>query len=101
MEMEAAVVKAERTYIEASADGALMVELDAQCEVVRVQIEPEVMAAWSAQVLADRIIRLHRVALMRARAKSLLAMNEKAKLPPSRAWPSTAEVDEFLRTIDF
>jgi DNA-binding protein YbaB len=100
--MEAAAVKAEPTFVEASANGELMIELNAQCEVVRVQIEPEAMTSWSAQVLADRIVRLHHLALMRARAKSLLVMNEHdAKLPSSRAWPSTAEVAEFRRTIDF
>lgn len=100
--MEAAGVKAEPTFIEASANGALMVELDAHGEVLRLQIEPEVMTSWSATVLADRITRLHRLALMRARAARLVAMNEqRAKLAPTRAWPSQAEVDEFRRSINF
>lgn len=100
--MEAAVVKAERTYVEASSDGALMVELDTQGEVLRVQIEPDIMAAWSAMVLADRIVRLHRLALMRARATALMTMNaQDAKLSVTRAWPAMAEVDGFRRTIDF
>jgi DNA-binding protein YbaB len=102
MDMEAAVVKAEPTYLESSANGALMVELDAQGEVLRVQIEPDVMASWSATVLADRITRLHRLALMRSRAARLVVMNEqRAKLAPTRAWPSRAEVDEFRRSINF
>jgi|SRR5271166_544881 DNA-binding protein YbaB len=110
--METVGVKAEPTFIEASATGALMVELDAQGEVLRVQIEPEVMASWSATVLADRITRLHRLALMRARAAGLSAMNERlstqvrgqvgdARLAPSRAWPAQREADEYRGTIDF
>jgi DNA-binding protein YbaB len=101
--MGAAVVKVGPTFIETSANSELMIELNAHGEVLRVQIEPEIWATWSAEVLADRIVRLHRAALMRARAKSLLAMNEQdaANLAPGRAWPAQREAEEFRRTIDF
>lgn len=38
-----------RTYVEYSRDGALTVELDWNEAVVRVQVEPEVNATWTAQ----------------------------------------------------
>lgn len=90
---------AQPTVVECSADGALLVETDFSGEQVRVQLEPEA-TAWPAEVLADRIVRLHRVALMRARADKRLA--ELTGIPPSRGWPSHAEVEEYRRgAIDF
>lgn len=85
--------------IECSGDGALLVETDYSGERVRVQLEPDALT-WSTAVLADRIVRLHRAALMRARADRRLAENNLG-IPPSRGWPSHAEVEEFRRRIDF
>lgn len=91
------------TVAEWSADGALMVELDWQGQRLRVQLEPEVMRSWTADMLADRIVRLHRLALMRARAEQRMRIIEDsgAALPTTPGWPSLTDVEEYRRTIDF
>jgi hypothetical protein len=88
--------------MECSADGALMVEVDYTGSELRVQLEPEVRS-WSADILADRIMRLHRLALMRARAEKRLShMAESGvMLPPTPGWPAPSDVDDYRRTIDF
>jgi hypothetical protein len=89
--------------MECSADGALMVEVDYTGGEARVQLEPEVLRSWSADLLADRIMRLHRLALMRARAeKRVRDMAESGvMLPTTSGWPAPSDVDEYRRTIDF
>ena len=54
-------------------------------------------------LLADRIMRLHRLALMRARAEQRMRIIEEsgAALPTTPGWPSLTDVDEYRRTIDF
>ncbi|MDR3661310.1 MAG: hypothetical protein P4L86_13130 [Mycobacterium sp.] len=91
------------TVVEWSADGALMVELDWQGQGLRVQLEPEVTRSWTADLLADRIMRLHRLALMRARAEQRMRIIDEtgAALPTTPGWPSLTDVDEYRRTIDF
>jgi DNA-binding protein YbaB len=91
------------TVAEWSADGAVMVELDWQGQGLRVQLEPEVTRSWTADILADRIMRLHRLALMRARAEQRMRIIEDtgAALPTTPGWPSLSDVDEYRRTIDF
>ncbi|MEE6140647.1 hypothetical protein SKC41_30600 [Mycobacterium sp. 050128] len=86
-----------------SADGALMVELDWDQHSVRVQLEPEVTRSWTADILADRIMRLHRLALMRARAEQRMRLIEQTGLawPTTPGWPSLTDVDEYRRTINF
>lgn len=98
---EANVVSAPM-ILECSRDGALLLETDYSGERVRVQLEPDALA-WPMEVLANRIVRLHRVALMRARADQRLAEDFVALgLPPSRGWPSHADVEEYRRSaIDF
>ncbi|MGE2817921.1 hypothetical protein ACQI5H_22670 [Mycobacterium heidelbergense] len=91
------------TVAEWSADGALMVELDWQGEGLRVQLEPEVTRSWTAEILAERIMRLHRLALMRARAEQRMRIIEQtgATLPTTPGWPSLTDVDEYRRTLNF
>ncbi len=91
------------TVVEWSADGALMVELDWQGQGLRVQLEPEVTRSWTADLLVDRIMRLHRLALMRARAEQRMRIIDEtgAALPTTPGWPSLTDVDEYRRTIDF
>lgn len=91
------------TVAEWSADGALMVELDWQGQGLRVQLEPEVTRSWTADMLADRVMRLHRLALMRARAEQRMRMIEETGVPwvTTPGWPSMTNVDEYRRTIDF
>lgn len=91
------------TVAEWSADGALMVELDWQGQGLRIQLEPEVTRSWTADLLADRIMRLHRLALMRARAEQRMRIIEEtgAALPTTPGWPSMTDVEEYRRTIDF
>lgn len=91
------------TVAEWSADGAVLVELDWQGQGLRVQLEPEVTRSWTADILADRIMRLHRLALMRARAEQRMRIIEDtgAALPTTPGWPSLSDVDEYRRTIDF
>ena len=95
--------EAVHTVVEWSRDGALMIEMDFTGAHVRVQLEPEVMRSWSADVLADRIMRLHRLALMRARAELRMETIEATGAPiaTTPGWPSLSEVDEYRRTIDF
>lgn len=102
--MQPEITTTEQTYVEYSRDGALMVELDSNETVVRVQIEPEVNASWTAELLAERVRHLHTVALMRVRCDSLAAMNERGAniAPGTGAYPMAAEVDEYRRRyIDF
>ncbi len=91
------------TVAEWSADGALMVELDWQGQGLRIQLEPKVTRSWTADMLADRIMRLHRLALMRARAEERMRIIETdgTPLPTTPGWPSLTDVDEYRRTIDF
>ena len=71
-------------------------------ERVRVQLEPEATRSWTADVLADRIVRLHRLALMRARAEQRARLNERGfPIETTAGFPSQADVDEYRRTIDF
>jgi hypothetical protein len=92
-----------RTYVESSRGGALMVELDETGTVVRVQLEPEVNASWTAELLAERVMRLYTLALMRARCDQLARMNERgADMTPNDVFPSEAEVAAYRdRYIDF
>lgn len=88
---------------EGSAHSLLVVEVDYGGGQVRVQLEPEVLQSWSADVLAERIMRLHRLALMRARAE-MRAQYENAfevQLPVTEGWPSLSDVDDYRRSIDF
>jgi len=85
-----------RTYVESSRDGALMVELDRNGAAVRVQLEPEVNATWTAELLAERVMRLYTLALMRCRRDQLARMNERgADQAPSDVYPTEAEVDAY------
>ena len=49
--------------MECSKDGLLVLEVDYNGGEVRVQLEPEILRTWSAELLAERIKRLHRLAL--------------------------------------
>jgi len=91
------------TVAEWSADGALMVELDWQGQGLRIQLEPEVTRSWTAEMLAERIMRLHRLALMRARAEERMRImqTDGTALPTTPGWPSLTDVDEYRRSIDF
>ena len=91
------------TYLETSRGGALMVELDATGAVVRVQIEPEVNASWSADTLGERLLFLHHLALMRVRCAQRQRMNELgADMPPSDVYPSEDEIADYrARNINF
>jgi hypothetical protein len=91
------------TVVEWSGDGAVMIETDWSGEGVRVQLEPAATRSWTADVLADRIMRLHRLALMRARAEERMRIIKEsgAPLPTTPGWPSLTDVDEYRRTIDF
>lgn len=95
-------IASEPVVIECSRDGALLVEVGSSGEQVRVQLEPEALT-WPMEVLADRIVRLHRVAMMRARADQWLAEDYGLLgISRSSAWPTHTEVDEFRRSaIDF
>jgi hypothetical protein len=93
----------DRTYVEASRDGAVMLELDRRGHTRRVQLESAVNATWTAEVLSERIVRLHTLALMRARCDERARMNERgADMPPGEVYPSEAEVAEYrARFITF
>jgi hypothetical protein len=92
----------EPTVVEWSGDGALMIEVDWSGERVRVQLEPEATRSWTADILADRIVRLHRLALMRARAEQRARLNERGlAIETTAGFPSHADVDEYRRTINF
>lgn len=102
-ELGAAVVDDQASPVaEWSRDGALMVQLASSGHDVFVQLEPQVMS-WPAPVLAGRIVRLHRLAMMRARAQlyARLAHEQGLSPVPPPGYPSAAEVDEYRRTIDF
>lgn len=91
------------TYLETSRGGALMVELDATGAVVRVQIEPEVNVAWSAETLSERLLFLHHLALMRVRCAQRQRMNALgADMPPSEVYPSEDDIADYrARNINF
>ena len=93
----------ERTYVETSRTGALLVELDASGGVVRVQLEPEVNAAWSADTLTERLLHLHRAALMRARFAQRQRMNQLgADMPPHDAYPGESDIQAYrAQYLDF
>jgi hypothetical protein len=93
----------DRTYVESSRDGAVMLELDTDGNALRVQLEPEVNATWTADILGERLLRLHTLALMRARCDQLARMNERgANMPPDDVYPSEAVVAAYReRFIDF
>jgi hypothetical protein len=93
----------DRTYVESSSDGALMLELDRHGNLLRCQLEPVVNAGWSAEMLSERILRLYTLALMRARCDELARMNERgADMPPGEVYPSEAQVAAYRsRYIDF
>lgn len=90
--------------VEWSRDGALMVKVNVgwSAEDVQVQLEP-LVTSWPADVLADRLMRLHRLALMRARAQARLRLIEETGLAfaATSGSPTMAEVDDYRRTIDF
>jgi DNA-binding protein YbaB len=90
------------TFVASSVDGVLVIELDGSGDVLRIQIEPEVNASWTADILADRLVRLYRLALMRVRYAQRVAMNKRgADLAPALGWPTVDEVEDYRRTIDF
>jgi hypothetical protein len=93
----------DRTYVESSRDGAVMLELDKDGNVMHVQLEPEVNATWTAETLGERLLHLHTLALMRARCDQLARMNERgANMPPDDVYPSETEVASYrARYIDF
>ena len=89
--------------VEWSRDGALMVKIaDVSGLDVQVQLEPAV-ASWPAEVLADRIARLHRLALMQLRAQVGVRSGEEsgAQWSVTAGFPSLAEVQQYRQTIDF
>lgn len=91
------------TYIETSSSAELLVELDSNGEVVRVQLEPEVNATWSSETLSERLLHLHRLALMRARHAQRLRMNELgADMAPSDIYPGEADIAAYrAQYLDF
>ena len=93
----------DRTYVESSRDGAVMLELDKDGNALRVQLEPAVNATWTADILADRLLRLHTLALMRARSDQLARMNERgANMPPDDVYPSKSEITAYrAQYVDF
>lgn len=98
-----AVIDEQDAVVEWSRDGALMVKVaDVAGLDVHVQLEPAV-ASWPAEVLADRIARLHRLALMQLRAQARVRSREEsgAQWPATAGFPSLAAVHEYRQTIDF
>lgn len=94
----------EHAVVEWSRDGALMIKVGDHSGLdVQVQLEPQVVASWPADVLADRIRRLHRLALMRLRAEARLRSRDEsgAAWSLTAGYPSLTEVDEYRQTIDF
>ena len=93
----------DRSYVESSRDGAVMIELDGRGDVVRVQLEPEVNATWTAELLGERVVALYTLALMRARCDERVRMNERgADMPPGEVYPSEADVAEYRAgVVDF
>src|ERR1700757_1929776 len=92
-----------RTYVEASRDGAVMLELDRWGDVLRVQLEPQVNASWTADLLGERLLRLYTLALMRSRWDELARMNARgADIARGEVFPTEAEVAQYRAThIDF
>ncbi|KQH75400.1 hypothetical protein AO501_23165 [Mycobacterium gordonae] len=89
--------------VEWSRDGALMVKMSDESGLdVQVQLEPAA-TSWPAEVLADRIARLHRLALMQLRAQARVRSGEEsgAQWSVTAGYPSVAEVQEYRQTIDF
>ena len=93
----------DRSYVESSRGGAVMVELDRRGHVLRVQLEAEVNATWSADLLGERIVALYTVALMRARCDERARMNERgADMPPGEVYPSQDEIARYRADhVDF
>ncbi|MBB3606367.1 DNA-binding protein YbaB [Mycolicibacterium sp. BK556] len=93
----------DRTYVEASRDGAVMVELDRHGYALRVQLEPQVNADWTAELLGERLVRLYTAALMRARCDERAQMNERgADMAPTPIYPDADEVAAYrARYLDF
>ena len=90
------------SFVETSRDASLVIEVDGHGAVIRVQLEPDVTRSWDAAILADRIVRLYRVAVLRCRCAAREAMNELgADLAPTAAYPSRDEVELLARGIDF
>lgn len=88
--------------LERSADRALTVEVDESGTEVRVQLEAEVLRCWSSERLAKRIMRLHRLALMRARAEKRAQIVESGVvLPATAGYPALCDVEQYRRTIYF
>lgn len=97
------VINEQDAVVEWSRDGALMIKVaDVSGLDVQVQLEPAV-TSWPAEVLADRIKRLHRLALMRLRAQARLRSHEEsgAQWSLTAGYPSVAEVEEYRQSIDF
>lgn len=92
-----------QTFVESSRNGALMVELDESGFVVRCQIEPEVNRTWTSELLAQRVIHLYQLALMRARFEQLRRINERGgDVTPGEVYPTVAEINEYRRLhLDF
>lgn len=103
MHVDGAGIAVINEVVEWSRDGALMIKMaDASGLDVQVQLEPAA-TAWPAEVLADRITRLHRLALMQLRAHARVASCEEsgAQWSETSGFPSLAEVQEYRQTIDF
>jgi hypothetical protein len=91
--------RARTVVMECSADSVLAIEVDYSGSQVRIQLEPDVLRSWSAELLAERITRLHRLALMRARAEMCAQLE--GEWPATVGWPSLSDVERYRRTIDF
>jgi DNA-binding protein YbaB len=90
------------TYVETSRDASLVVEVDRRGAVVRVQLEPDVTRDWDAATLAERILGLYRLAVLRSRSEAREQMNALgADLAPTPTYPSRAEVERLRGDIDF
>lgn len=103
MHVDEAGIAVINEVVEWSRDGALMIKIaDVSGLDVQVQLEPAA-ASWPAEVLADRITRLHRLALMQLRAHARVASREEAgaQWAETSGFPSLAEVQEYRQTIDF
>ena len=99
---EAAAGTPPSMFVETSRDASLVVEVDAHGALVRVQLEPDVTRSWDAAILADRIVRLYKLAVLRCRCQARETMNELgADLAPTTAYPSRTEVERLARDIDF
>ena len=91
------------TFIEASRDGALTVELDSDGNLIRCELAPEVNATWTADRLGGRIVALYGAALMRVRLDQLRRINEAgADVTPGGIYPTPEEIAAYrAEFIDF